>query len=56
MKVLSEAVFAISLFFITIFLIAAFIILFSFSGYTSANESTGMIQDSTLIMNKQTVK
>ena len=56
MKILSEATFAISLFLITIFLIAAFIILFSYSGHSSANEFNGMLQDSTSIVNKQTIK
>ncbi len=56
MKILRETGYLVGLFLITIFLISAFIILFSFSGYSSANELNGMLQDSTSIVNKLTVK
>ena len=44
MKVLTGATYAVGLFLLTIFLITAFIILFSFSGYSSTNEANGMLQ------------
>lgn len=56
MKILTGAGYIIGLFLITIFLIAAFIILFNYSGYSFSYENKNVLQDSTSIVNKLTVK
>ena len=51
MKVLTGATYAVGLFLLTIFLITAFIILFSFSGYSSVDKFDTLLQDSTILVN-----